>query len=364
MKYRLYLRLCAVAFSCAASAELTCRIEDTIRQESPFLHSPTRSALTVTDYFGTRGRPHGRYKKWRLNNFGFRGRDILLEKPQGKRRVVVLGASETFGLYESPHCEFPAQLGDLLGDDTEVVNTAIVGMTVASMINYWQHYVVRFTPDVVLIYPSTQFYLANDPPMRRSVAWQATLATPEDEHIRLTSRYLERLQDQFEKPTFVQKYLDARTVTQAIAGKPADWMFATVPMQRIELLERDLSELVHLIRQSGAQPILLTHAVRTAHPPSTSDIELLEAARVHFPRATAMVISDFEAVAARSVVELAAREDVPVIDIATRVGGHAEDFADLVHFTDVGATAVAREIAARLDRIAPSSRLVISNALQ
>lgn len=364
MKYRLCLRLFAVAIVCAVAAELTCRIEDTIRQEAPLLRSPTRSALTMSDYFGTRGRPHGRYRKWRLNNFGFRGSDILLERPEGKRRIVVLGASETFGLYESPNCEFPAQLGEMLGDDTEVVNTAIVGMTVASMISYWQHYIVRFKPDVVLIYPSPQFYLANEPPKRRSVVWQASLAVPLDEPFRLTSRYLERLQDQFEKPAFVQKYVDVRTVAEASADKPANWVFATLPTERIELLERDLSELVHLIRQSGAQPILLTHAVRTVRPPSASDIDLLESARVHFPRATAMVISDFEAAAAESVENIAARENIPVIDIATRVGGHAENFADLVHFTDAGATAVVREIAEGLDRIAPQNRVVISNALQ
>ena len=53
----------------------------------------------------------------------------------GEIRVLILGSSESFGLYESPGLEFPAQLASRLRDrgDFEVVNAAVAGMTLATM---------------------------------------------------------------------------------------------------------------------------------------------------------------------------------------------------------------------------------------
>jgi hypothetical protein len=153
------LTLAAIA---GASAELAARIQDWLTDGIAIGASQDWDRdLFVQTADGRRGRPNGRYKKWVLNEYGFRSAMMTLDPRPGSTRVVVLGASESFGLHESPNHEFPAQLGDLLKTRGrfEVVNAGLTGLTLKSTSQYWDRWVSRFRPAVVLIYPSPFFYL-------------------------------------------------------------------------------------------------------------------------------------------------------------------------------------------------------------
>ncbi len=97
-----------------------------------------------------RGRPGYRFQKWAMNSAGFRGPDIALTAPPGRERIAILGASETFGLFESEGHEFPAQLQVVL-DSLEprrfaVVNAAPPGMGLPSMASYYTRVSRHFDP--------------------------------------------------------------------------------------------------------------------------------------------------------------------------------------------------------------------------
>src|SRR5580704_16764560 len=99
-----------------------------------------------------------------------RGPDIPLAKPPGTLRVVTAGASETFGLYESPDREFPRQLEDTLrarlcGDPVEVLNAAIFGMSLPTLEQDLRLRVRPLDPDVVVLYPTPVQYLNDAMPM-------------------------------------------------------------------------------------------------------------------------------------------------------------------------------------------------------
>src|SRR5262245_22624560 len=82
------------------TAELASRLDDWLSFDTPFLANPDRERdLTVQDQDGLHGRPNGRFRKWQLNEFGFRGDGVRSTNPE--IRLMILGASETFGLYES-----------------------------------------------------------------------------------------------------------------------------------------------------------------------------------------------------------------------------------------------------------------------
>jgi len=71
---KLLALLCVSPVVLWLAAEVTARVDDRIRHDVPVLASPEREReLTLHDEFGVRGRPHGVFKKWRLNAFGFRG---------------------------------------------------------------------------------------------------------------------------------------------------------------------------------------------------------------------------------------------------------------------------------------------------
>ena len=96
------------------SSEVFMRLDDTITWGAPFVGVYNNDRLLLQDSFGFRGRPGYRYQKWRMNNAGFRGADLPETPADGSTRVVIAGASETFGLYEKEGVEFPARMQAIL----------------------------------------------------------------------------------------------------------------------------------------------------------------------------------------------------------------------------------------------------------
>ena len=157
------VRWLALGLTVLVSAEVTSRIEDRLRLGTSLTAAPSDEDLVVRDQFGMRGRPNARFKKWRLNSSGFRSAETTLEPEPDCERVMVLGASESFGLYESDGKEYPAQLSVMLNRHGcyEVINAAVAGMTVRTIGSFWDNWASRFRPATVVIYPTPAFYLAD-----------------------------------------------------------------------------------------------------------------------------------------------------------------------------------------------------------
>ena len=110
--------------------EICARVEDSIRYDASFFYDYTFGKMLYTyDEYGKVGKPNGRFQKWQLNNFGFRGDDIELIKAKHVRRIACVGASETFGYFETEKGEWPARLAKILdtnkGGSYEVINTSL-----------------------------------------------------------------------------------------------------------------------------------------------------------------------------------------------------------------------------------------------
>jgi len=70
----------------------------------------------------------------RINNHGFRGDDFTLEKPPGTLRVVVLGASSTFGYFDRDEETYPAYLEDELRE--ALAEQPLGGFTSVEVLNF------------------------------------------------------------------------------------------------------------------------------------------------------------------------------------------------------------------------------------
>jgi hypothetical protein len=328
-------------------------------QRTPLLASPDRERdLVLKDASGIRGRPYGRFRKWHLNEYGFRGPDIERTPPKECTRVMVLGASEMFGLYESEGKEFAAQLDDDLKQvgRYEVVNAAMPGMTARRMLAFWKSWASQFKPQIAVIYASPMFYLDEQPPALRPVA-AASFEKTDSALARPQSRLLGRWKDLYRSfPRFVKRWREDWVIRQQAAGKPEEWFFRTVPQERLAQFIDDLRQLIAAIRADGARPILLTHANRSAAEPTANDLDDARGMRMFFARATPETILAFERAAARSERELGREEEVEVIDLEAALNGKRECFADLVHFTDEGAAMAARLVRQRLQDVAPAGR--------
>lgn len=337
------------------AAEAAARLDDFMFADVPIAANPDREFdLTQIEAWGARGKPYGHYRKWTLNSFGFLGPEMAAAPT--RRRVMVLGASETFGLFESAGQNYPAQLQHELAQrgrsEFEIVNAALPGMALPSISAYWEGWAIRFQPELVLIYPSSHFYLSTEVPKPQALQSAPRQPTPP----RLQSRFAERIKDLVKQLPALRAIRSWFVVSQALAGRGPDYLFTTNPDPgRLAAFEHDLEALADAVARSGAIPVLITHAFQTPSPPAAQDLAALEYFRIFLPRAQPAAIPAFVAAARQSVIGLGQRRGWRVIDAAGALSGHRELFADPVHFNDVGSRRIAGLISDELTTLAITS---------
>jgi hypothetical protein len=355
-----------VLLAVALGLELGVRVEDWITFGTPLLNrfrSPEELVVRTRD--GMHGRPNARFARWIMNSRGFRGPEADSAKAPGRIRVIAAGASEMFGLYESPDKEVPRQLEDSLrarygmggcgGREVEVWNAALPGMSLPTVIQDLRLRVRRFEPDIVVLYATPAFYLANDLPMaaRRS----STDVVPPPDAIRaLYPRSWSRLRDQAKGlvPGFLASWLRARRVETILRRRGAEWRFDEVPVDRVEAFEAGLREAVGAAHSVGAQVVLATHGNAFTAGSAQARPEWRVAWEKFHPRATVGVLIAFDSAARAAVLRVAADSGVVVADVSRRMAESGVlGFADYAHFNDVGAGiaagAMAEATAAALD---------------
>ena len=93
-----------------------------------------------------------------INQEGFRGIEILKEKPDNTFRIFVIGGSTTFGLYTtSDNSTIPGFLQEMFNEQNLPVKIEIVNAGIASAFSYTetmyiQEKLIEFQPDMFIIY--------------------------------------------------------------------------------------------------------------------------------------------------------------------------------------------------------------------
>ena len=90
------------------------RVDDYFTWGAPVFANYTHDELRIGDSLGFHNRPNAKFQKWEINSHGFRSPETTREKPDSVIRVIMTGASETFGLLESPGMEYSAQMQSIL----------------------------------------------------------------------------------------------------------------------------------------------------------------------------------------------------------------------------------------------------------
>ena len=95
--------------------------------------------------------------EYRINADGLRGPEVAVEKPEGVRRVAVLGDSITFGYWVAEEDAFPRQLESMLnevrgdGPRVEVLSFGVPGYNLDQETETLRSRALRFAPDVVVV---------------------------------------------------------------------------------------------------------------------------------------------------------------------------------------------------------------------
>lgn len=339
--------------------EVTCRLEDWVRFGTPFFTAiNSQSDLLVQDHEGIHGRPNARFQKWVMNGLGTRGPPAALAKAPGSVRVVVVGASESFGLSESPGMEYPRQLEDTLNrwladrcratgvQRFEVLNAALPGMSLPTIEQDVRNRIRRFGADVILLYPTPAQYLVLEPP-RPARADSA----PEQRGLSLTRalypRIVARVRTEVKTvaPEFVLTWLRRRETNAYVRDQPSGWRFTSPPSDRLAQYDGDLHAFIRTVDSLGARPVIATHG-NIFMRPGGRDPQLLAAWEKFYPRATGRTIVAFDSAARELTLKAADDSEAIVVDLAPKLAAtRTLPFSDFVHFTDSGAAVVASTLA-------------------
>lgn len=106
---------------------------------------------------------------------------------EGVTRVMLLGASELFGLYENPGNKLSDQLQEMLPDGYEVINASLFGMSLPRIKQLYQSYLRQFQPRISVVYPNPMFYLERRPPSDRSTGLRRRSSSLYSNHASWTS---------------------------------------------------------------------------------------------------------------------------------------------------------------------------------
>lgn len=341
------------------AAELVARVEDWVAYgTSPLSRVTSIEDLVTRDAEGMHGRPNVRFQKWHMDSLGLRGPNVPV-RPDGAFRIITVGASETFGLLESPRQEYPRQLEDSLqarlqrhacpairAPRVEVLNAAFAGMSLPTIEQDLRLRLARLHPDMVVVYPAPVGYLEDQLPRAarpdssqrdNQFPWSRIL------HFRLLDRA--RAQVKQTLPERLMTILRRIQTERSVQAHRLGWRFTAVPTDRLAVYDRDLRQLVFTIRQLGAVPLLVTHA-NAFMGRAQIDRGKLQAWEKFYPRATGATIVAFDSAARVRTLAVARDSAVAAVDAGAAFSRLPEsDFGDFVHFTDPGSAAMANMLA-------------------
>jgi hypothetical protein len=343
------LRVAAHVAVAGLVLEVAARVDDRLAYGAPLAGEYGPELLREVDPAGVpRNVPGARFEKWRINGLGFRGEETPREKPPGTLRIVCLGQSESFGLYESEDGEWPARLRALLaGRRVEVVNASVVGLGRGVRRPYLDAYVLPLRPDVVVLFANVLADMSA-PRARAAAPAASPSAWPRSRLVaKLKLKVLSALpRDAWARVRAWRLDRELRRLQSAPDGHPpAD----VVPSENVAAFEDHLRDLVRTLRSYGATPVLVTYPVLPDERNRAAFHVQIADELVWHPEWSELGLLDGHRKLNEAVSRVGKEWRVPVVDLAAAMPRTLEYFADAVHYTDRGAALVAERVMAALE---------------
>lgn len=332
--------------------EFCTRIEQVFKFDAPFWGEYSSSGLK------SRGQniPNARFEKWKNNSLGFRGPEITLNKQIGKCRVVCMGASETYGLYESANNEWPEQLRKLLPERYEVVNASVVGLPLNEYTSYMNKNVFPLAPDVVVLVVNPLFMIAKDITEKKEPDNSKSVQNLSiQESLKPTFRSLTKIKQVLKQsaannsPTLLQWYQIwnlSNQIKKLEAKKPKNWMpFDTAPEDNLLKFRNDLEHVIEAVLSKNARVIICTYPYLISDETIKKYPEIMLDYRRFAINLTLNGIKDAFRKGNELISDTSREKNIILADIALKMPKNLEYFGDNVHYSDKGARLFAAEVA-------------------
>lgn len=367
------VKLFSVAIAFTLTIEFCARTDDAIRFGAPFLKSYTEDCLRTKDVQGLYVNvPNARFEKWQHNSLGFRGPEISWNKPPGLTRVVCLGTSETYGLYESVNKEWPAQLRSILPNSKyQVINASVVGMGMINFKSYIMKYVLPLSPDIIICSISPFFYASDfEKVQKNSILPKNSVGninkkpnieftTTAFSNIRFLRKFKQVVKNAIQNsfPGLLQRFQRWEAESKELDGRmPKD----AVSDKCIKAYKNDLSGLVDFIELRGIKAVLCTYPSIISRDDliATYPVIYLQA-RSHYVDFSLNGMVDILNKLNEVTRTVAFEKGTLFVDSQALIPKSTEYFADHVHYTDHGAMIIADGIAQliqhRYEKVMPAA---------
>src|SRR5438552_257537 len=248
------VRITGYALLALLTLEVASRVDDFFRYGASLAAPYSINTIFQPSPYGREGKPGARFAKWSLNSLGFRG----LEMNARRTNVIVLGASETFGLYESPDAEYPRQLEAALNarqpDHYNVVNVAIPGMRVGR-VGYLDRAIRITNPKYVVVYPTPASYIGTNAPVCTQANAPVADILEWEDYVRLAGRVKQLAKAHMPSGLMIAfRRVSIWTQTRHVV------VMERVSQISIDAFRSDLLCVINRAKSLDVEPILLTHA--------------------------------------------------------------------------------------------------------
>lgn len=291
--------------------------------------------------------PNQDYGFLHINALGFRGPDVAQDKPAGTLRFAFLGGSTTFcAEASSDEATWPmlvaSALSKELGVPCDVVNAALPGIGLKELRRILDVRVKPTKPDVIVIYEATND-LSRD---TRKLAEQRGLFTASGDERSALAR------------VSVAWDLIEKNVRVLLRTRNAKSGQARLEFDADALAQGFRTELDALVREARAvAPIVVLVTFSTKMRAEQTDAQRLASANtslLYMPyMSTDGLLRGFAAYN-RVIREVAAAENIVLVDGEDAIPADDQHFNDSVHFTDAGSAKHAQRV---IDVLKTSSAL-------
>jgi hypothetical protein len=330
--------------------EFSVRFDDWARFGTPLSSGNARMGdLLVADANGIQGRPGAAYRQYAIDADGYRAPLTARRDTAGAAVVMALGASETFGLYESADMDWPRQLERQLATTCAsapiVLNGAFAGMSLPTVTAWALPRAARRRPKVVVYYPTPMQYVeASRLPQAFDPRTMATPPAPKWWNPRAQWRVRDAVKGAVPSPVLdLMRRLDV----QQQRDKAGITTFTQFPIERLDAFDADLRRFAGAVRATGAQLVLVPHQHRFRDTTDVAERRWLRAWERFYPLASGATLLEFDQRARERILAVARDSGAMIADPSASlaaIGPRA--FADFSHFTDDGAAAMATSISA------------------
>ena len=319
------------------------RLDDYVAYDAALLEPYNPDILYTNDALGKVGKPHGRYVKWRFNALGYRSPEL----DRGRVRIVTMGASETFGLYESENGEYPRRLETEINARAkraayQVINVSYPGLSNTGLVRRLPVILAGVQPRVAVIYPSLANYIYL--PVNPNAIPRAEPVSPYES--RMGGKVWKVLKDVL--PQWAQSELRNFQIEKETRGMK---LLERLPDENVAVFRRELVALVDGLQARGVKVLLVTHATRFGDRVTPEERPMLIAWRKFYPKLQERAFLDMEARLNEVIRQEAAARAIGLADVARQMPPGPRYFADFVHFTDEGARVMAGILANQLQPI-------------